>query len=129
MFKEHNLPYVLLIARGRIAGFIPLPKASALYEMKTASFKIRTQVAESISNDDNCYGTSWWWRPRKNISWSSWRDISSLLYCSYSGSESDNDLIWAVFGYESSESAKRDTSSEYFRPCTSYVAADEIFLL
>ena len=54
------LSYNLPIARGRIIGFIPFPRVLMLCEMQSASSRIWTRVAVSISYDDNHYtmGTS-----------------------------------------------------------------------
>ena len=51
-------PIILLIARGRIVGFMPFPRVLALCETKTALSKIWTLVAESTSYDNNHY-TIW----------------------------------------------------------------------
>ena len=58
--EEPSLSYYLPIAGGRIIGFIPFPKVLVLCEMQSASFRIWTRVAMSISYDDNHYtiGTS-----------------------------------------------------------------------
>ena len=55
--EEPSLPYYLPIARGRIIGFIPFPRALVLCEMESVSSGIWTRVAESISYDDNHYTT------------------------------------------------------------------------
>ena len=55
--EEISLPYDLLIARGRIIGFIPFPKVLVLCEMQPVSSKIWTHIAVSISYDDNHYTT------------------------------------------------------------------------
>ena len=48
---EPSLPYCLLILRGRTNGFIPYPRVLKLYKIKTASFRIWTQVAGSTPYD------------------------------------------------------------------------------
>ena len=55
--KGPNLPHNLHIDKERKITFIPVPKILALYEMQTASSSIWTQVAVSISNDDEI--TQW----------------------------------------------------------------------
>ena len=55
--EEPSLPYYLLIAGGRIFGFIPFPRVLVLCEMQSVSSKIWTRVAVSISYDDNHYTT------------------------------------------------------------------------
>ena len=55
--EEHSLSYYLLIAGGRIIGFIPFPRVLVLCEMQLASSRIWTCVAVSISYDDNHYAT------------------------------------------------------------------------
>ena len=55
--KEPSIPYYLLIAGERIVRFILFPRLFAQCEMQTASFRIWTQVAESIIHDNNCYST------------------------------------------------------------------------
>ena len=61
--EELSLPYYLPIAGGRIIGFIPFPKVLVLCEMQSASSRIWTRIAVSISHDDNHYttDTSKWW--------------------------------------------------------------------
>ena len=49
--------YYLPIAGGRIIGFIPFPRVLVLCEMQSASSRIWTRVAVSISYDDNHYTT------------------------------------------------------------------------
>ena len=56
--KEPSIPNCLLKARGRIVGLILFSKLLKLREMQTASSRIWTRVAVSISNDDNNYTTS-----------------------------------------------------------------------
>ena len=51
------MPYYLPISGGRIIGFIPFPRVLVLCEMHSASSKIWTRVAVSISYDDNHYTT------------------------------------------------------------------------
>ena len=60
--EEPSLLYYLPIAGGRIIGFIPFPRVLVLCEMQSASSRIWTRVAVSISYDDNHYtsGTSYW---------------------------------------------------------------------
>ena len=60
--EEPSLPYYLLIAGGRIIGFIPLPRVLVLCEMQSVRSRIWTRVAVFISCDDNHYttGTSIW---------------------------------------------------------------------
>ena len=53
--EEPSLPYYLPIAGGRIIGFILLPRVLVLCEMQSASSRIWTRVAVSISYDDNHY--------------------------------------------------------------------------
>ena len=53
MAEEPSLSYYLPIAGGRIIGFIPFPKVLVLCEMLSASSRIWTRVAVSISYDDN----------------------------------------------------------------------------
>ena len=55
--EEPSLPYYLSIAGGKIIGFIPFPRLLVLCEMQSASSRIWTRVAMSISNDDNHYTT------------------------------------------------------------------------
>ena len=55
--EEHSLPYYLPIAGRRIIGFIPFPRVLVLCEMQSASSRIWTRVAVSISYDDNHYTT------------------------------------------------------------------------
>ena len=55
--KESSLSYYLPIAGGRIIGFIPFPRVLVLCEMQSASSRIWTRVAVSISYDDNHYTT------------------------------------------------------------------------
>ena len=55
--EEPSLPYYLPIAGGRIIGFIPFPSVLVLCEMQSASSRIWTRVAVSISYDDNHYTT------------------------------------------------------------------------
>ena len=57
MAEEPSLPYYLSIAEGRIIGFIPFPRVLVLCEMWSASSRIWTHVAVSISYDDNHYTT------------------------------------------------------------------------
>ena len=58
--EEPSLSYNLPIAGGGIIGFIPFPRVLVVCEMQSASSRIWTRVAASISNDDNHYtsGTS-----------------------------------------------------------------------
>ena len=55
--EEPSLSYYLPIAGGRIIGFIPFPRVLVLCEMQSASSRIWTCVAVSISYDDNHYTT------------------------------------------------------------------------
>ena len=55
--EEPSLSYYLLIAGGRIFGFIPFPKVLVLCEIQSISSGIWTRVAVSISYDDNHYTT------------------------------------------------------------------------
>ena len=55
--EELSLPYYLLIAGGRIIGFIPFPSVLVLCEMQLVSSRIWTRVTVSISYDDNDYTT------------------------------------------------------------------------
>ena len=57
MAEEHSLPYYLLIAGGRIIGFIPFPRVLVLCDMQSVSSRIWIRVAVSISYDDNHYTT------------------------------------------------------------------------
>ena len=54
--EEHSLSSYLLIAGGRIIGFIPFPGVLVLCEMQSVSSRIWTRVAVSISYDDNHNG-------------------------------------------------------------------------
>ena len=51
--KKPSLTYYSSIAEGRIIEFMPFPRVLALCEMQTASARVWTRVAVSISNDDN----------------------------------------------------------------------------
>ena len=51
--EEPSLPYYLPIAGGRIIEFIPLPRILVLCEMQSASSRIWTPIAVSISYDVN----------------------------------------------------------------------------
>ena len=53
--EEPSLPYYLLLAGGRIIGFIPFPRVLVLCEMQSATSRIWTCVTVSISYDDNHY--------------------------------------------------------------------------
>ena len=53
--KESNLPHNLPIAGKRTDGFMPFAKALVQSETQKASYRILTQAAYSISNDDNRY--------------------------------------------------------------------------
>ena len=55
MAKEHSLPYYLFITEGRRDWFMPSLRALAQSEIQTASSRIWTQIAYSISNDNNHY--------------------------------------------------------------------------
>ena len=55
--EELSLSYYLPIAGGRIIGFIPFPRVLVLCEMQSASFRIWTRIAVSISYDNNYYIT------------------------------------------------------------------------
>ena len=55
--KEPSRPYYFFIARGRIIGFIPYPRVLVIFKMQSASSRIWTRVAVSISFDDNHYST------------------------------------------------------------------------
>ena len=57
MAEEPSLSYYLLIAGGRIFGFIPFPRVLVQCEMQSFSSRIWTRVAVSISYDDNHYTT------------------------------------------------------------------------
>ena len=57
MAEENSLSYYLPIAEGRIIGFIPFPRVLVLCEIQSASSRIWTRVAVSISYDDNHYTT------------------------------------------------------------------------
>ena len=59
--KNLVCPTILPIAGGRIIGFIPFPRVSVLCEMQSASSRIWTRVAVSISYDDNHYTTGTFW--------------------------------------------------------------------
>ena len=61
--EEPCLPYYLLIAGGRIIGFIPFARVLVLCEMQSVSFRIWTRVAVSISYDNNHYTTGTSTRP------------------------------------------------------------------
>ena len=56
--EEPSLSYYLPIAGGRIIRFIPFPRVLGLCEMQSASSRVWTCVAMSISYDDNHYTTS-----------------------------------------------------------------------
>ena len=60
--EEPSQPYYLLIAGGRIIGFIPFSRVFVLCEMQSVLSRIWTRVAMSISYDNNHYtmGTSFW---------------------------------------------------------------------
>ena len=51
--KEPSLPYYLHIAGGGIIGFYFFPRVFVLCEMQSASSRIWTLIAVSISYDDN----------------------------------------------------------------------------
>ena len=53
--REPNLPYYLLITRGRIDVFMPLQWTLAWIETQIASSRIWTQVTNSISYNENWY--------------------------------------------------------------------------
>ena len=53
--EEPSLPYYLLIAGGRINGFIPFLRVLVLCEMQSVSSRIWTRIAVSISYDYNHY--------------------------------------------------------------------------
>ena len=55
--EEPSLSYYLLIAGGRIIGFIPFPRVLVLCEMQSVSSRIWTCVTVSISYDGNHYTT------------------------------------------------------------------------
>ena len=55
--EKPSLSYDLPIAGGRIIGFIPFPRVLEVWEMQSASSRIWTRVAVSISDDDNYYTT------------------------------------------------------------------------
>ena len=55
--EEPSLSYYLTI--GRIIGFIPFPRVLVLCEMQSASSRIWTRVAVSISYNDNHYTCPW----------------------------------------------------------------------
>ena len=57
MSEGPSLPCYLPIAWGRISGFIPFTRVLVLCEMQSASSRIWTCVAVSISYDDNHYTT------------------------------------------------------------------------
>ena len=52
-YQGSSLLYYLPIAGSGIVGSIPSSKVLALYKMQTASSRVWTQVASSISNNDN----------------------------------------------------------------------------
>ena len=56
--EEPSLPYYLLIAGGRIIGFIPFPMVLVLCEMQSVLSRIWTRVAVSISYHDIHYTAS-----------------------------------------------------------------------
>ena len=56
--EELSLPYYLLIAGGRIIGFIPFSRILVPCEMQSVSSRIWTRIVVSISCDDNHYTTS-----------------------------------------------------------------------
>ena len=58
--EDPSLSNYLLIAGGRIIGFIPFPRVLGLCEMQSVSFRIWTRVTVSTSYDNNHYtkGTS-----------------------------------------------------------------------
>ena len=53
--KEISLSYYSLITGRRTDGFMPFPRALAQSEMQTASSRIWTWVAYTISYNDNYY--------------------------------------------------------------------------
>ena len=55
--EEPGLLYYLPIAGGRIIGFIPFQRVLVLCKIPSASSRILTRVAVSISYDDNHYTT------------------------------------------------------------------------
>ena len=55
--EEPSLSYYLPIAGERIIGFLPFPRVLVLCEMQSFSSRIWTQVAKSISYNDNHYTT------------------------------------------------------------------------
>ena len=55
--EEPSLSYYLPIAGRRIIGFIAFPRVLVLCEIQSASSRIWTRVAVSISYDDNHYTT------------------------------------------------------------------------
>ena len=55
--EEPSLSYYLPIAGERIIGLIPFPRVLVLWEMQSATSRIWTRVAMSISYDDNYYTT------------------------------------------------------------------------
>ena len=65
--EEISLPYYLPIAGGRIIGFIPFPRVLVLCEMQSASSRIRTRIAVSISYGDNHYITGWLFGKNQSI--------------------------------------------------------------
>ena len=62
--KEPSLTHYLLIAGGRIVWYMPFQRKLMLWEMKTTSSRIWTQIAVSISYDDIHYSTATEWRHR-----------------------------------------------------------------
>ena len=56
--KDPGWPYYLLIARGRIVGFISFPRILVLYQMQTASSKFWTQITVFFSNANIHYTMS-----------------------------------------------------------------------
>ena len=66
--EKRSLPYYLLIAGGRITGFIPFPSILVLCEMQSVRSRIWTRVAVSISCDNNNYttGTSFFSQPLRS---------------------------------------------------------------
>ena len=55
--EEPSLLYYLLIAGGRIIGFIPFPRVLVLCEMQSVSSRFWIRVAMSIPYEDNHYTT------------------------------------------------------------------------
>ena len=86
--EEPSLSYYLPIAGGRIFGFIPFPRVLVLCEIQSASSRIWTRIAVSISYDDNHYTTGTSYCYTMDISVIEWKTespfyISDLVKISF----------------------------------------------